>query len=321
MTKRKKGVKPADNATSSDNDKHKATANEDTLAALEGKTTNTKSDDSTGDSSAGPSKQQAGDRTSWAGGSWRGKATAVAEIARESIPGSTSFEKSVAAGIAKDTSQRLSQGISALGKASPSVGSAIRLNVTSGTTERDGEVAEKDKPSVRSDTGNGAIQLHEKPTVSVDGTEETALKERPTPAAGWLGWWSRREDGTATGNLTDANNNSSLVETAKSGLPETVAASTTDADTQRLEEASQNRKNGQVSVPKIATQEESSGVQPARTSWFGLLGTYDQHDNLKSESPLTYTFLSRGWLEQRRHRISRFKCAGCEDQRHAAFKC
>lgn len=219
----------------------------------------------------------------WYGGSWRGKSNPVAEIVKDSastpsiIPSDNGSIRSL-----RSKSSRLLRTPS---KASPIVPSMTLLNITSGQQDsedagkttnhagtieptRDTDTDTKDK-STETSTG--------KPLTTNDETtnHEQALaitsQNRPTPAAGWGGWWTKPQ--TGNDDITDA----SVSETALAS-----AETTAEPRVNTEPEANAGEVVGATNPAHVPTTADAKpgDMKPAaahapqpQKSWFGLWST------------------------------------------------
>lgn len=209
-------------------------------------------------------------------GSWRGKAAAIAEIAKESIPASTSStESSPNRETPTRTAKRLSRTLQTPIKSSPIAASMTKLHVTSNKSE---ESSEPQETKTRKDSQDTAVEdtkavtgddlpreLHTK-----DGSSEAEPKERPAPAPSWRGWWSRPKEVVVDQNMDKPSQG-----------PQTSQASTETPDAMLLEHEQNHQKNTVADLEHLNQRENINGAgkppeptselrAPARSSWFGL---------------------------------------------------
>lgn len=207
-----------------------------------------------------PEKQQSesSKRPNLSNGSWRGKATAVAEIARESITAAASSARESAQSKAQpattpNTPNKKSSNLLTPTRPKPCVASVSKVTATSGVPETDAtqETETKDGPT-------------EKGPATTDPPSQEQMQERPLPVAGWRGWWAKGQDekvagaGTADSNTADsqtkANDNSQP--TAGKPLDPTFFTPNKLPPNSNAEEADLD---GSKATP--------------RSSWFGLWGS------------------------------------------------
>lgn len=206
------------------------------------------------------------------GGTWRGKAAAIAEIARESISANNTPEASPNRGAQQKSMRRprLSQGLSTPSKSSPSAASMTKFHVTSNNSEgrssedtkassSQQEQAQADKPFAPQEKDGAA-----------ENTGAAESQERLAPAPYWRGWWSRprtidlEKSGEPTSNPPKA-----MDETCSTQGTETLANPNEQISTQQ---PSHDKVHPQA-ADEPSAQIRSESKTPSRSSWFGLWGS------------------------------------------------
>ena len=226
---------------------------------------------------SGTSSNATQTRTSWSGGSWRGKATAVAEIARESIPGNTASEIASRTGNAlRSPSKRLSRSLNSPGKSNLSPACATPLHVTpDGSSEERGE-GSSEKPMSTEDKEKGIASGKDTDKGTYDGiagkdgnVDDSLSQEKSLAASGWRGWWSRPKQEHSGNEKTDQPDVAEIDKKL-----DTIAQNN---NVDKLSEESTTRVEPINGVSQDVTEqqqlsEEGKPVKPQRSSWFGLWG-------------------------------------------------
>ncbi|KAI9671379.1 MAG: hypothetical protein M1831_004288 [Alyxoria varia] len=205
---------------------------------------------------------------SWSSGSWRGKASAISEIAKDPV--------------VSHTPKALTQSLRRSSKGSPSLASMTRLNITSNGPEESNADSQL-KPGVEVKRGDEEMKqtLAQQDSSRTDGTEEKqeeTAKERPMPSGSWRGWWSRPrgQDSEPTA--------------VKTPSPRTDSQASNKASQQNIEQpqasvdsttpSSHNKQGGthqEIDHIKSKTNEQTQSQIDAkaqiRSSWFGLWGS------------------------------------------------
>ena len=223
--------------------------------------------------STGTSGKQA--RTSWTGGSWRGKATAVAHVAKESITRNSTPSEivSTTSNVLRNPSQRLSQSLGTPGKSKASPASATPLHVTSDapSEERGEENDEKRRPGPQNGRGEANEKKAEVPTK--DGSAETKeTKESSLPATAWRGWWTRpRQDSAVTGSATQEPN--TVQDDTR--INAVIASGPTPSEIQDESESTANPATSKSDEGTVTSTspEQPQNARSQRSSWFGLWGS------------------------------------------------
>jgi len=241
----------------------------------------------------------------FSGGTWRGKASAIAEVARDNIDvaANTMSDSFQSMNRSSSPAQRLSRSLRSPSKTSSGRAPITRLIVTSDIRDNppDSEVAkppESDKNLVEAEAeviideqsllvNDGSVKAEAKAITDdqsllpQDGSAETACPDRPLPAPGWRGWWTKPVvDGEKA--VDKANGTSMGTDTSKAATtsePDCVPPNKAKGRGESLPEASQGKPISMQKVAEISSDknEPSEGPSEAstretRTSWFGLWG-------------------------------------------------
>lgn len=222
-------------------------------------------------------------------GSWRGKASAVAEVAKDSISAAASnaSERLPADSAASASANRLSERLRTPRKSSATTQVTLgELDSSVGKGCADGtEELEKDR--VKEGEGKEKPNEAEKiPSRTGDtSTEETQEpKERPLPAAGWKGWWSRPAGADGEKHNFIANTDrEEAKDTAKDkskdvGSPDTATLQPSEAEelpvpkdqTSENGSAKSERSTAETNQERPVEKDSESGKAAQRASWFGL---------------------------------------------------
>ena len=215
-------------------------------------------------------------RLSWRGGSWRGKASAVAEIAKESIPGSTaSVTATNPSHSSRRSSHRLSQNLGSPGKSKASPASATPLTVNSDASsddraERSSEKEQKKDPEAAN--GDEKYGQAAPAVTSKDGSAETKPGEDQLQQTSvWRGWWSR-------GTQEKDQQNQATPGDTTSAIPATEPPSGNKAPEQAIPSPTVKTDSNTISPQEgpwqdRASTETQTSPRPQRNSWFGLWGS------------------------------------------------
>ena len=241
----------------------------------------------------------------FSGGTWRGKASAVAEVARDNIDvaantTSDSFQSMIRS---SPPAQRLTRTLRSPSKTSSGRAPVTRLIVTSDIRDNppDSEVVklpESDKNLVEAEAevmiddqsllvNDGSVKAETKAITDdqsllpQDGSAETAGPDRPLPAPGWRGWWTKPVVDSEKA-VDKANDTTTWTDTSKAATtsePDGVPPNTAKAQAEPVPEASQGKpisveKVAEISSDKNEPSEKSSeaNTRQTRTSWFGFWG-------------------------------------------------
>lgn len=207
-------------------------------------------------------------------GSWNGKASPTAEIARESI--------SVAGGLTSESSSSPNQQ-SSTGymhnslrrprKSVPLVAEATRVNATGSSTDADKRlktpstpVVEKADSPTQSKKSEETLRSETQPTeLPKDVVVEDAPQMKQTPVTGaWFGWWSR-PDGYApsdTGKSKDGEDNNAKPD----DKPQATAAPSANTSERPLAEQPDTSKPR----PSFTSEMAERPPEPPSRAWFGL---------------------------------------------------
>lgn len=218
------------------------------------------------------SKSEASSRTprgsDWFGGSWRAKASPVAQIARDpvSATGETSKAKALANKRPSHGDQSrnplMRQGEKPSSKSVPVAAEASRIHVNAG----DNAKAQVD--SAVSGSVDGTSAVDEEPVKAT--TDESAVSEasKPTPNSTWLGWWSRPDGYASSGHNIPVSNKAREDNASNRALPSVdLTESTVVATTES------NHKDALITKQEGAAQEMTGTVSAVATlprSWFSL---------------------------------------------------
>lgn len=227
-------------------------------------------------------------RGSWYGGSWRSKASPVAQVARESISvaGGATSESS-----AEDSAQRpalyMTPSFKKSRKSIPTIAEATRVNATGSNTEA---ARSKEKmPEVEEETEVQGVlsktvteQVGANPPLppdpSKDGASIGSHQSKPSQEkAGWFGWWSRPDGFSEDGDKSKDAANAQGVVTEAGETPLPLSPQVTRTSDGRDPPAS--RPGGEADSQSDTTKVDNSGQnemlqidKPAESgrSWFGL---------------------------------------------------
>lgn len=201
-------------------------------------------------------------RTAYSGGSWRGKATAVTEVAHESVSIPVTPTKPRSSTVSSKKSHTLLSPT----KATPSAASATKINV--GSKPADDGNAQDDQHKEHM-TGNTSEKLAKEDEAKTDGSNETKPEpDRPLPAAGWRGWWSKSGESEAPnskGTMESSITSTQSQDNGVASLPPQAPAAMVNADDAESEAARQQ--------PAKTDEAPSTGQ---RSSWFGLWKAGDE---------------------------------------------
>ncbi|KAL9083983.1 MAG: hypothetical protein Q9159_005476 [Coniocarpon cinnabarinum] len=236
-------------------------------------------------------------RLSWRKGSWRGKATAVAEIAKESIPGNNALKiNTKRSDASRKPSHRLSQSLGSPGKSTTSPASATPITVASDASSevKDDSRSEKDTSTSKHGTENGEkkVTAEQQPmSTGKDGnTEDDTARERSRPASGWRGWWSRPANQDAEQHTAKGTNGKGTEPEAgtKSAIDGTQALNTSTGsnvnETEPVPDLSKKQEAAQDDPNSVeATVNQTKSAKSNRSSWFGLWGSSAQPESTGSE--------------------------------------
>lgn len=216
---------------------------------------NARSDKASADRTTAPSPQASASasKSAWPEGSWRGKANAVAGVARQTVSLRSSTDQSPATG-SRMPNQPISQGMNTPSKSTPSVPSTTPLHATSGFGKASSSSPVAEKPAK---TDPDQIKDLHPVAEAKDGSKDAPAddEERPAPVSGWRGWWTRGRQDT--------------VDEKPSGDDQMATETPRAAALAALE--------GRQEAPAEAAEpeaEQGDSTRPAtRSSWFGLLGS------------------------------------------------
>ena len=206
-------------------------------------------------------------------GGWRGKAAAIAEIARESIPANaTSSEVGSDGETPTRSAKRLSRTLQTSIKSSPIAASMTKLHVTSNNSEESSTKEETKNPA---DARNPVIEDKQASVPGelqgTDGLNEMVAKESLVPTPLWRGWLLRSSEPDAEEKATDG-----LPTHQQERAPAKQGGSGQRRDSDKAEapdapnQSDQTQQSGSDSKP-IESRAETK--KDSRSSWFGLLGT------------------------------------------------
>ena len=233
-----------------------------------------------------PSASANANRASWYSGSWRAKASPVAQIAKESISvaqGATS-EASESARPPPSVSKSVRGGSR---KSIPLAAEATRVHATS-------DASDKSRPRARSDEKKDGDGVEEtKPEVVVEQAKmppepavDTKMEEAGArPASGaWFGWWSR-PDGYGSDSERKAKKqklDTSAEEASSTPLPGTPQEEVPDP---KLKNAMDfEGVGGQGNGQDGKTQSAIANNQPYAKTWFGLWSTAQNQQAIEDEA-------------------------------------
>lgn len=237
-------------------------------------------------SSARPSPTA--NRSSWYTGSWRSKASPVAQIAKENISvaqGATS-EASEATRPPASVSQSVRGGSR---KSVPLVAEPTRVHATS-------DASDQSRPRVRSDEkrkdDNGLrenkseVVVEEAKMPPEPALEATKVGEAGArPASGtWFGWWSRPDGyGSDTESKAKKQKLDTAVEEASStplpGTPQCEAV-----DTKMKDAEGTDGTKAQEDAQTKTEQPVKESTQPSTRSWFGLWSTAQNQQAVEGQT-------------------------------------
>ena len=221
-------------------------------------------------------------------GNWRGKASAIAEIARESI----SKDSHSANSSPKTPKQRLTQTLRRPSKSSPSAASMTKVHVISSHSDEAPHSSELKPPAelqAAQETSKEGADIDEM-KAATDGTSDEATKEasdfniaKASPiintASSWRGWLSRARNESLDQPKTAATEDKIAEETKKAEILQ-PKQSEIPSDTKVM--------GDQIAQKPVEAQQDSDSTinepQPeavsaktqSRSSWFGLWGLQPQ---------------------------------------------
>ncbi|KAB8360719.1 hypothetical protein FH972_024455 [Carpinus fangiana] len=214
-------------------------------------------------------KQQSGSskRPNLSAGSWRGKATAVAEIARESITAAASSASETVhskAGTSSPTNRRSSNILSPT-RSRPSIASVSKVTATCGVPDADGSASTKE----HNDESNelALSDNTEKAATATGSKPNDEAQERPLPAAKWRGWWTRGQDEKGASGPEAQGSRDTGPHADDVIQPQDTSATKSPNMTQNSTSESAD-KAGEAKEDELLR----GASQMQRSSWFGLWG-------------------------------------------------
>lgn len=242
--------------------------------------------------------------SSWYGGSWRSKASPVAQVTRESISSGEGSRPKSSAGAAgpkpPPPTRYLSSSKRRASKGSLIAPSMTKLHVTSSSSTGLKTEAEEDAAQDR-DVKEGQLDppLPPDPLKTQDGAADAETKSDPqepsrAPAvtAYWRGWWSKPDaDATEATKSKDAAKEAFAEEARRTPLPSSTAVEDTVLKSKAAKPVSADPAvaktqlaNGDVKPAAPETQDESKDKGSQSRSWFWL---WSSAENAKSNPPST----------------------------------
>ncbi|EMC98189.1 hypothetical protein BAUCODRAFT_105292 [Baudoinia panamericana UAMH 10762] len=234
--------------------------------------------------------------SSWyGGGSWRAKASPVAQIARESISVAKGATSESSDEPARRPSQSVSKSVRGSRKSVPLVAEPTRIHATSDALDKSRPRFPSEEKLRRVEGTNESTSMEPKitveesaplppePTVEANGDEKSlrSVDERPQS---WFGWWSRPDGYGSDGDKGKASNKRRKldIETA-SGTPLPGSPTQQPADAQQLDPNMPDLPSHttiDAQEPQLQSVGQWEGVQPgvsssvtAAKTWFRLWST------------------------------------------------
>ncbi|KAK5113716.1 hypothetical protein LTR85_010733 [Meristemomyces frigidus] len=233
------------------------------------------------------------------GGSWRAKASPVAQIARESISVAKGATSEASSESSRRPSQSVSKSMRGSRKSIPLVAEATRVHATSDAGDKSRPRFPSEEKPKGADGASETKEVKEQPPVAVDEpaplppepplielTKDAESVHSMDTAAGrpqsgaWFGWWSRPDGYGSDGEKSKESNKKRKVEAEEAsntplpGTPIVEPAEAPHADATDTGTAVKLQANKDVPAAKAAQWE---GLQPEMSvntgsarSWFGL---------------------------------------------------
>ncbi|KAK4540992.1 hypothetical protein LTR36_008361 [Oleoguttula mirabilis] len=237
---------------------------------------------------------------SWyGGGSWRAKASPVAQIARESISVAKGATSEASSESLRRPSQSVSKSMRGSRKSIPLAAEATRVHATSDTGDKSRPRFPSEEKPKGGDGANETEEAKEQPPVTVDepaplppepplielNKDAESVHSTDTAATGaqsgaWFGWWSRPDGYGSDGDRVKEGTKKIEIEAEEAsntplpGTPTVESADATHDDTAGTGTATEADVRNDVPAVKAAQWE---GLQPEMSvntgssrSWFGL---------------------------------------------------
>lgn len=238
--------------------------------------------------------------SSWyAGGSWRSKASPIAQTSRESILVAQGATSEASEEASRRPSQSVSKSMRGSRKSIPLIAEATRVNAVSDAGDKSRPTFPSEEKPKEGDL-DGAVEtksvleeapLPPEPAVELDAdAKSTDTGNVKTQSAAWFGWWSRPDGYGTDGDRASDSNKRRKVDTEEASntplpgtpIPQPVDQATKDVDVPMLEDAA-NGTSVESTTQSKALQPDKSANKPNATTWFGLWSSA-QNEQAQQES-------------------------------------
>lgn len=222
-------------------------------------------------------------------GSWRGKASAVAEVAKGSISAAASnaSDRLPSDSAASVSANRLSERLRTPRKSSATTQITLGEPSNSGRKESVGDKLEKEKLSGKESAEQEKLDgntLDTRQTGDAPAEDTQEFKERPLPAAGWKGWWSRPaatevektndvpiQAHEQSGDGIDKDGKDVVPAIAEPSQPsEAEQLPTSTIASAEIDTAQSTQSQKEPEEDQVKGKDGEAGKASQRASWFGL---------------------------------------------------